>query len=170
VRVEKIWIEKGIQKIVGYQCRLCGLVHAEMDDAEKCAARGFEPVFSPGDIVVIELGYTWFTGDAEWVLVDKGHTFHDRPTHAFLYVVTAVESYQAVSLHPGDGHEPIYHLVTGAFENVRCCWNSPEGGRKMRCAKESAVQEKYGITQQRMESVIQKSRQYIGQRSNDLIG
>lgn len=101
-----------------YRCDGCGSEHKTPEAAAMCEASTQTPDFSPGDIVFIKSGYTWFDGEPSWVSnLDTANTNRRCPnghgncfspccTYRFYYVVTAV------SLNE---HRAVYHVATKAM-------------------------------------------------------
>lgn len=115
-------------------CPMCHTMYSEAEEATACLTSNEPAQHKVGDIVLISEGYTWFDGDPDWVVEGGGYLFNDEPTHAFLYVVTAVTWGDRRQAH-WDMHHATYSLRTLAVKNGmpegRHGWNRPRGHYKM---------------------------------------
>ncbi len=112
-----------VEVITTYRCPFCKETYDTRQEAERCLAKGFKPLFEIGDIVVPQAAadkknphcrYGWFDGDKRWVYKDLPTAgLHGHRGIDFYYVVTHVE---ARGSRVGEGpHEPVYHVVTAAM-------------------------------------------------------
>lgn len=124
-----------MKTITLYVCEGCHSRYETEEKARACEARGFEPKFEVGDIVLAQAGFGWFDGDPAWIEnfdrigrkrspfdkprenADHGNCFDACCTYRFFYVVTAVD--HSTHDYSFDGapawHRPRYHLATLAM-------------------------------------------------------
>jgi hypothetical protein len=132
-----------------YRCPTCRKLYLSETTARACFDSNAPATFKPGDIVIIEQGYRWFSGDKEWVREFQGYAFHDEPTHEFYYVVTAV-TYGNKRQSGYELHRPIYSVATMAMEHIGQGWTS-DNHRPMRLAENPPA------------AVIEQARQFVGE-------
>ena len=66
-------------------------------ECAKCMASDEKADVEAGDIVLIDIGYSWYDGDVKWLVLNTG-TFHDKKTHSAYFIVTGV-SHEEHRLH-----------------------------------------------------------------------
>lgn len=102
-----------------YQCEICNKFYNTPELALACEASSETPIVNVGDIVFLVAGFTWFTGDINWVsnptvdlrgIASHGNCFSDCCTYKFYYVVTAITNEKWPN-----PHKLHYHVVTNAM-------------------------------------------------------
>lgn len=149
-----------------FVCPVCGKHHPDQTALQACMASTEKPVAQPGDIVVINEGYTWRDGEDDWLYDDKGGIFHGKPMMRFWYVITAVTQRDfAVRTGPNgdpDAHRLIYHVQTMGLRNGmpqgRGGWTHPETHTRFTTPDRQPPQ-----------SVIDASKEMIGRTFNHLL-
>jgi hypothetical protein len=106
-----------------YFCPVCYAAYSTKEEAKVCLTLTKEPVLKPGDVIPLQMGYTWFDGDPDWVIEHAGYKFHDKPTHVFWFVVRAIDyprPSSAYDLFNGkhDAHMPRYSVVSKAMNST----------------------------------------------------
>lgn len=93
-------------------CPKCKAMHDTQTEARKCDASDEAPAIAVGEIVLIDVGYGWYDGDVNWLVLNTD-TFHGRPTHSAFFVITAID-YDRGGYQP---HSPRYHVKTRGILN-----------------------------------------------------
>lgn len=95
-----------------YQCPVCSVMHPTEQSAVACRDQIDPELYSPGSIVAINLGYSWFDGDPEWVVGDdKNPEINTERRLSFLFVVTSSQPRNV------DPHHRVYSVRTLAISN-----------------------------------------------------
>lgn len=150
-------------------CDICGRVHQTEQAAATCGGRFVEPEHRIGDLVVMELGYSWFDGDPEWVLQHRGYKFHQRPTHAFWMVVTDItaKGEREVSLRgEPEAHKLVYHVATLGLHNGRALFGGWTSRDHIRLGAWSDPELEKA---QPPQAVRDAAKTLVGKRFNDLL-
>jgi hypothetical protein len=110
-------------------CSVCGSAWSTQAEAVDCMAIDMPCSVKPGDIVVLERGYGWYTNE-DWVLDQNGHDFHGK-TYRFLYVIVAVTTGHDFGLFNENdvryGHSKRIHIYGDAVDQCRHTWTTDNG-------------------------------------------
>lgn len=152
------------QIAVACLCPVCGKAYTTVREALACSTHNEQPVAKPGDIVIIDQGYTWFDGDPAWVVDDKGYEFHGKKTLRFWFVITDVTQKAPRRLFHGDrdAHRVRYHVQTLAIKN-----GMDEGRRGWTC-----IGTHIGFVKPDRDppaSVVKAARGMVGRRFDNLL-
>lgn len=99
-----------------FACPQCRNMYPTRELAEACSKTNEPALFQPGEIVRVNIGYTWFDGLEHWMLLNQGSLFQDRPTHAAYFVVTSVD-WGNTDQSPYDLHRATYSVRTLGIKN-----------------------------------------------------
>lgn len=112
-----------------YLCPLCGAGYFSEGEAVACRNSAPVPAAKPGDMLLLQLGHSWYDGDPAWVIENGGYIFHHPPnTHAFWFVVTSVDTPRVMRPLYGepDAHQWRYTVVSKAMKGlIAGAWTRP---------------------------------------------
>ncbi len=101
-----------------YHCPQCSNRFTTQIEAIRCNKTNEAPIYTPGDIIRIDVGYGWFDGAEHWLIPTKEHDNPRRMWDAY-FIVTSVDH---------DEHQCRYSVKTlgikSGDETGLCGWTS----------------------------------------------